>query len=53
VSFHAQSTEVAGAPEEVRLDLTRPETEFKKTNYVNLEDGLRATIEWQRQLYKS
>ena len=53
VSFPAQSTEVAGAPEEVRLDLTQPETEFKKTSYVNLEDGLRATIEWQRQLYKS
>ena len=53
VSFPAQSTEVAGAPEEVRLDLTRPETEFKKTSYVGLEDGLRATIEWQRQLYQS
>jgi nucleoside-diphosphate-sugar epimerase len=53
VLFHAQSVEVAGAPEEVRLDLTRPETEFQKTSYVGLEDGLRATIEWQRQLYKS
>jgi nucleoside-diphosphate-sugar epimerase len=53
VSFPVQSAEVAGAPEEVRLDLTRPETEFQKTNYVSLEDGLRATIEWQRQLYKS
>ena len=53
VSFPAQSAEVAGAPEEVRLDLTRPETEFKKTNYVGLEQGLRATIEWQRQLYRA
>lgn len=53
VLFPAQSVEVAGAPEEVRLDLTRPETEFQKTSYVGLEDGLRATIEWQRQLYKS
>lgn len=53
VWFPAQSVEVAGAPEEVRLDLTRPETEFQKTSYVGLEDGLRATIEWQRQLYKS
>jgi nucleoside-diphosphate-sugar epimerase len=52
VSFPAQSAEVAGAPEEVRLDLSRPETEFKKTDYINLEDGLRATIEWQRQLYQ-
>jgi len=52
VSFPTQSAEVAGAPEEVRLDLTRPETEFKKTTYVSLEDGLCATIEWQRGLYK-
>lgn len=53
VSFPAQSAEVAGAPEEVRLDLTRPETEFKKINYVGLEQGLRATIEWQQQLYRA
>ena len=53
VSFPQQSAEVAGAPEEVRLDLTRPETEFNKTRYVSLEDGLRATIEWQRQLYRA
>ena len=53
VSFPAQSAEVAGAPEEVRLDLTRPETEFRKTGYVGLEQGLHATIEWQRQLYKA
>ena len=53
VSFPAQSAEVAGAPEEVRLDLTRPETEFNKTTYVGLEQGLRATIEWQQQLYRA
>jgi len=53
VSFPAQSAEVAGASEELRMDLTRPETEFKKSSYVSLEDGLRATIEWQRQLYRS
>ena len=53
VSFPTRSAEVSGAPEEVRLDLTRPEAEFKKTNYVGLEQGLRATIEWQRQLYRA
>ncbi len=53
VSFPQQSAEVAGAPEEVRLDLTRPETEFHKAKYVGLEDGLRATVEWQRQLYRA
>jgi nucleoside-diphosphate-sugar epimerase len=53
VSFPQQSSEVAGAPEEVRLDLTRPETEFNKTKYLGLEDGLHATVEWQRQLYRA
>jgi nucleoside-diphosphate-sugar epimerase len=53
VSFPATQAEVAGAPEEVRLDLTRAETEFLKSNYVSLEDGLRVTIEWQRGLYAS
>jgi UDP-glucuronate decarboxylase len=51
VSFPAQSAEVVGAPEEVRLDLTRSETEFQKTDYVSLENGLQTTIAWQRQLY--
>lgn len=51
VSFPAQAAEVAGAPAEVRLDLTRPEAEFKKTGYVGLEEGLRATVDWQRELY--
>jgi UDP-glucuronate decarboxylase len=51
VSFPAQSGEVAGAPEEVRLDLTRAESEFHKQDYVSLEDGVRATIDWQRGLY--
>ena len=49
VSFPAHSAEVAGAPKEVGLDLSLPETEFKKTNYISLEEGLRATIEWQRK----
>ena len=45
--------EVAGTPEEVLLDLTRSESEFQKSAYVNLEEGLCATIKWQRQLYAS
>jgi UDP-glucuronate decarboxylase len=51
VSFVETRAQVAGAPEEVRLDLTRTEREFKKTRYMSLDDGLRATIEWQRGLY--
>ena len=53
VSFPRTHTEVAGAPGEVRLDLTRPEAEFFKTDYVSLKDGLHATIEWQRNIYTS
>ncbi len=41
----------AGAPSEVRLDLSRIETEFGKTAYVGLEEGLERTISWQRELY--
>ena len=51
VVFPTIQTEIAGAPEEVRLDLTRVETEFAKTRYTGLEEGLSATIEWQRELY--
>jgi UDP-glucuronate decarboxylase len=34
-----------------RLDLTRYQKEFGKTNYVSMENGLQATIEYQRGLY--
>jgi nucleoside-diphosphate-sugar epimerase len=51
VVFPTIQTEIAGAPEEVRLDLTRVETEFAKTRYIGLVEGLNATIKWQRELY--
>jgi len=51
VIFPETQAKISGAPEEVRLDLTRIEKEFGKTKYVSLEVGLRATIEWQRALY--
>jgi nucleoside-diphosphate-sugar epimerase len=51
VVFPATQAGVAGAPEYVRLDVSRAESEFQKTTYVSLEDGVRATIEWQRGLY--
>lgn len=51
VSIPANANEVAGAPEEMRLDLTRFNTEFQKLNYESLQNGLCATIAWQRQLY--
>ena len=51
VVFPEIHSEISGAPEEVRLDLTRIEKEFGKAKYVAFEDGLRATIAWQRELY--
>jgi nucleoside-diphosphate-sugar epimerase len=40
-----------GAPEDVRLDLSRSRTEFGKTQYVPLIEGVSRTIAWQRFLY--
>lgn len=51
VIFPDTQKEMAGAPEEVRLDLSRVESEFKKTDFVELKTGLRRTIDWQRGLY--
>ena len=45
------SNSVAGAPQHVEVDLTRAETEFGKTSYVAVEEGLRRTIDFQRHLY--
>jgi len=42
---------VAGAPNALHLDLTRVDAEFGKREYIGLEQGLSATIEWQRGLY--
>jgi UDP-glucuronate decarboxylase len=51
VIFPSNSREVVGAPEDLRLDLSRLESEFGKIRYTSLEEGLKATIEWQRSLY--
>jgi len=51
VIFPLNEIQIAGSSEIAQLDLNRVETEFGKTKYVGLEDGLRATIEWQRTLY--
>lgn len=44
---------VAGAPQALRLDLARVDAEFGEQNAIGLEEGLSATIEWQRSLYRS
>ena len=45
------SAHVAGAPLKLRLDLTRIDAEFGKSDYIGLEEGLKRTIDWQRGLY--
>lgn len=39
-----------GAPAHVGLDLSRYLREFNKETWVSMDDGLRRTIEWHRQL---
>lgn len=51
VVFPPRSAAIAGAPDQVQLDLTRVQTEFHKTDFLGLEQGLRRTIDWQRHLY--
>ena len=38
------------APREVRLDVGRYEAEFGKREFVTLDEGLRRSIEWHREL---
>jgi nucleoside-diphosphate-sugar epimerase len=51
VSFPATSHGVEGAPDDVVLDMTRASTEFNKKDFIQLEEGLRRTIAWQKELY--
>ncbi|OGI69676.1 hypothetical protein A3A09_02995 [Candidatus Nomurabacteria bacterium RIFCSPLOWO2_01_FULL_42_20] len=45
---------IIGAPDDVRLDMSLAAEEFKKrkNDYVSLDEGLKKTIEWQKELYK-
>jgi UDP-glucuronate decarboxylase len=51
VVFPSNEIQVAGSPEMLQLDLGRTETEFGRAEYVELEEGLRRTVGWQRELY--
>ena len=42
---------LAGAPEDVWLDLSKIKNEFRKNEFVNLDRGLNKTVEWQKVLY--
>ena len=51
VVFPPHETQVAGSPEMLPLELGRTETEFGKSEFVELKEGLKRTIAWQRELY--
>lgn len=51
VVFPSNEIQMAGAPDILQLDLRRVETEFGKTEYLEIKKGLTKTIEWQRELY--
>ena len=43
---------VSGAPEDVKLDMTRVKEEFGKQDYVPLAEGLKRTISWYLEVNK-
>ena len=51
LTFPTTPSEVLGAPQRVLMDTTRAETEFGKTDYVGLEEGIQDTIDWYRELH--
>jgi len=42
---------LASAPVDVRLNLSKIRKEFNKKDFVSLEDGVKKTISWQKELY--
>ena len=55
VSFptEAAGQALAGAPDDVRLDMGRFEREFGAIPFVPLEEGVRRTVAWQKSLYNA
>lgn len=51
VIFPKKPSDVLGAPDDVYLDLTKIQQEFNKRQFVSLEEGIRTTINWQKNLY--
>jgi UDP-glucuronate decarboxylase len=46
------SVGMLGAPDDVRLDLTKFFNEFGPINFMGLQEGVARTIEWQKAIYK-
>lgn len=40
---------MAGAPDKVRLDISKVKNEFQLDDFVDLKEGLRRTIEWNKE----
>lgn len=51
VVFPKNPSDFLGAPDDVYLDLTKVKQEFGKLKFVSLEDGIKTTINWQKNLY--
>jgi UDP-glucuronate decarboxylase len=49
VVFPETAQEMAGAPEDVSLDMSKVHAEFGAREYVSLDEGLARTIEWQKR----
>ena len=46
------SNELAGNPNVVNISIEKYITEFNKKKFISLDDGLRKTIQWQKNIYK-
>lgn len=51
VEITEDSHGILGNPKIVNISLKKYLTEFKKTNFVSIEDGLEKTIQWNKELY--
>jgi UDP-glucuronate decarboxylase len=48
VNIPDKNQSIEGAPKDVALDMTRLFTEYPKKHFIDLNEGLQNTIEWQR-----
>ena len=53
VTFPIKPAKLSGAPKDVYSDLSKIKTEFKKKKFINITDGLKRTVNWQKKLYNS
>lgn len=44
-------TTVSGAPEDVRIDISRYISEFGNRNFLDIQKGIKYTIDWQMSMY--